>query len=245
MGGEALYQIAKNFSQHQLKCLVRDGQKAAAISKLYPNVEIVQGDLDDSSLIEQKARDADVVFHLASTKHESSSKAIAAGLSHANRKSPGYWVQISGASMFGTPEIKANRYGESTDKVFDDVKDVKEILEVIKSNPARVVDNLVLSQDSAKVKTALIPGPMIYGKGHGPINSRSIQGPELARYALENGRLYMVGKGEAVWSNVHIHDLGNLFTLLLEAALEKKEGLWNEEGIFLPENGSMVSLFNE
>lgn len=143
--------------------------------------------------------------------------------------------------MFSSPEIKANKYGEASEKVYNDVDDIKEILEVIKSSPVRVVDNLVLSQDSSKIKTALMVGPMIYGTGHGAINKRTIQCPELTKYALQNGQLYMIGKGESVWSNVHIHDLGKLFALLLQAAVEKRDGMWNENGVFLPENGSMVS----
>lgn len=202
---------------------------------------IVQGDLDDSSLIEKEACNADLVFHLASTRHEVSSRAIATGLAQQKRQRPGYWVQISGASMFSTDEIKAGKYGMKQGKVYDDVADQSEILDVVKSNPARVVDNLVLEQDLSKIRTALIPGPLIYGKGRGPINTRSIQVPEQAKYALENGHTFVVGAGEAAWSNVHVSDVGALMALLLEAALDGKEGIWNQDGIFFPENGILVS----
>lgn len=235
-----MYQISQLPQPHQIRCLVRDISKAQPIIDAFPSAEIVKGDLDDSALVEKEARAADIVFHLASTKHEGSSKAIAAGLSDADRKAPGYWVQMSGASMFAGPEIKDGKYGEPSDKVWDDVDDNKEILDVIKSSPARVVDNIVLSQDPSKIKTVLIPGPMIYGTGHGPINRRSIQCPEVTKYALQHGQPYMVGKGESAWSNVHIHDLGKLFSLLLQAAVEKREGVWNEQGILFPENGTMV-----
>jgi len=237
-----LYQISQLPQPHQIRCLVRDIKKAQPIIDAFPIAEIVKGDLDDSALIEKEARAADVVFHLASTKHESSSKAIAAGLNHAERKSPGYWIQMSGASIFSIPEIKAHTYGQASDRVYDDLEDTNEILELIRSSPSRIVDNLVLSQSPSKIKTALLPGPMIYGTGHGAINKRSIQGPEVTKYALLNGQPYMVGKGESAWSNVHVHDLGKLFSLLLQAAVEKREGLWNENGIYLPENGSMVSV---
>lgn len=204
----------------------------------------MQGDLDDSSLIEREAGNADVVLHLASTKHEVSSRAIAAGLAKAQREKPGCWIQISGASMFSTPEIKANTYGQVSEKRYDDVADLKEVVEVIRSSPARVVDNLVLDQDSAKVRTALIPGPLIYGTGRGPINTRSIQGPESARYALQNGHAFVVGDGQAAWSNVHVSDVGGLLVLLTEAALDGRQGLWNQDGIFFPENGLLVSISN-
>lgn len=130
-------------------------------------------------------------------------------------------------------------YGEAGGRIYDDVDDIEEIVEIIKASPALVVDNMVLAQDPSQVKTAIIPGPMIYGEGQGPINVRSIQCPELTKYTLQNGACPEVGKGGSVWSNVHIQDLGNLFGLLLKAA-EEGNGTWNDRGIFLPENGSMV-----
>ena len=208
------------------------------------------GDLDDSGLIEREARDADVVLHLASTKHEGSSQAIVAGLSSSRRRqtpTPGgrHWIQISGASMFSNAEVQAGRYGEPSDRVYDDVRDVAEIIhEVIRSNPARVVDILALDQDAATVRTALLPGPLIYGEGRGPLNKRSIQGPEVVEYTLRNGRSFAVGKGQAAWSNVHVSDVGAMIVLLLEAAIDGRDGLWNQDGIFFPEAGLMVSFRN-
>jgi prolyl-tRNA editing enzyme YbaK/EbsC (Cys-tRNA(Pro) deacylase) len=211
------------------------------VKRAFPqHVEIVEGDLDDADLIEREASQADVVVHLASTKHEVSSKAIAKGL--AAKGEVGYWVQISGASMFSTPEIKANRYGEGDEKRYDDLEGVKEVIEVIRENPARVVDNLVLDQDANKVKTALIPGPLIYGTARGPVNTRSIQGPDMAKYALQNGHAFRIGEGKAAWSNVHVSDVGSLIVLLVKAALDGRSGLWNQDGIFFPENGLMVSV---
>ena len=208
--------------------------------KAFPeHVEIVKGDLDDAGLIEAEAEAADVVLHLASTRHEGSSRAIAKGL--AGRSGGGHWVQISGASMFSGEEIKAGRYGDEGRKVYDDLEGVGEVVKVIRESPARVVDNLVLDQEGAKVKTALIPGPFIYGKARGPVNTRSIQAPGLVEYALKKGNAFQVGEGKAAWSNVHVQDVGSLIVLLVEAALDGKRGLWNQEGIFFPENGLLVS----
>lgn len=145
--------------------------------------------------------------------------------------------------MFSGPDMKAGTYGEAGGKTYDDLYDVKEVIDIIKASPARVVDNLVLAQDPSVVKTAVIPGPMFYGLGQGPVNVRSIQGPELAKYTLENGASFVVGKGDSTWSNIHIRDLGNLFTLLFKAAGEGT-GSWNENGLYFPENGAIVSIID-
>lgn len=142
--------------------------------------------------------------------------------------------------MFSGPDMKAGTYGEAGGKTYDDLHDAKEVIDIIKASPARVVDNLVLAQNPSVVKTAIIPGPIIYGLGQGPVNVRSIQGPELAKYTLQNGACFAVGKGNSAWSNIHVRDLGSLFVLLFKAASEGR-GSWNEDGLYLPENGVMVS----
>lgn len=155
----------------------------------------------------------------------------------------GYWIQISGASVFSVPDIKANRYGEPPEREYDDLADINAIISAIKGNSARVVDNLVLSQDALKVRTALVIGPLFYGTGSGPGNKRSVQAPEIARVTLEKKKGFKLGRGLTVWSNCHVRDLGDLFVRLLEAADggDVKEGIWNQEGIFTPENGNLVS----
>lgn len=178
---------------------------------------------------------------LASTNHAPSAKAILKGLSDKSRKHPGYWIQMSGATMVAAAEIKESRYGEASDKSYDDIRDVEKVRSLITANPARSVDNLVIAQDKDVVRTALIGGPCIHGKGNGPVNQRSIQAPEIARLTLERKKGFQLGKGLNIWSNVHIHDLGRLFIALLDAALEGDDQVWNLNGIYFPENGKLVS----
>lgn len=241
VGGEVLHQLASLSQSHTIRCLVRDVTKAKIVKESYPTVETVNGDLENTELIEQEASNADVVFHLASTRHEVSSRAIIKGLSSSDRKAPGYWIQIGGASMFAGPQIKAGTYGEADSKVYDDVADADEIHKVIVSNPARIIDNLIISQDPSKVKTALVVGPIIYGKGSGPGNTRTVQGPAIAEYALQKGKPFQIGKGESIWSAIHISDLGKLFVALLRAAIEGRSGIWNNDGVIFAESGSIVS----
>jgi len=84
---------------------LRGSDKAAVVQKAYPRVRVVLGDLDSTSLIEEEARQADVVIsktmiqwiligsnanrHLdaATYKHQPSIEAIARGL--ASRSTPG------------------------------------------------------------------------------------------------------------------------------------------------------------
>ncbi len=148
---------------------------------------------------------------------------------------------MSGASLFSGDEIKNGRYGVAGGKIYDNVRDIENIRSVIRGSPSRVVDNLVLSQSPSAIRTALIVGPVIFGTGRGPGNTRTMQGPECARYTLKTGHGFRLGEGESVWSYIHVADIANLICLLVDAAADETSGLWNEDGIYLPENGMMVS----
>lgn len=142
--------------------------------------------------------------------------------------------------MLAIPEIQEGRFGERSDEVYDDVGDTEKILTTIRKNPSRSVDNLIIAQDSSKIRTALIVGPLIYGQGAGPLNQRSIQVPEIVKTTLGYGEGFRFGKGLNRWSNVHVSDLGDLFLRLARASLDGKTHGWNEEGIYLPAQGDMV-----
>ncbi|KAF2167142.1 hypothetical protein M409DRAFT_22573 [Zasmidium cellare ATCC 36951] len=235
VGGEALYNLYHSGDSHDIAVLNRHAESDKSILEAFPKVRVVQGDLDDTELIENESKAADIVFHLASTKHLPSSQAISKGLS--SRDKPSFWVQMSGASMFSVPDIEHKSYGEPPSEIINDVDDTEKIRKIITDNPARTVDHLVLSQD--RVKTALIIGPLIYGTGRGPGNTRSIQAPEMARVTLQQGEGFRVGAGKSAWSNVHVQDLGLLAADLAKAAAEDRSGCWNHDGVYAVENGGL------
>ncbi|KAJ6002570.1 hypothetical protein N7451_005117 [Penicillium sp. IBT 35674x] len=240
IGGQVLHTLQSTHPEYECFALLRDSEKAAVVSKAYPRVHVVLGDLDSTSLIEEEARQADVVINAATYKHQPSIEAIARGL--ANRSTPGHWIQISGASILSIPDIVKNRFGEAAGKLYDDVNDASEIRDIIKQNAdTRVADNYLV--DLGGPRTALIFPPIIYGTGNGPINQRSIQIPELARVAIQTRQTVQVGKGESTWSNIHISDLANVFVGLVEKAVEGAEGtMWNQDGLYFVGNADVLSF---
>jgi hypothetical protein len=232
--------ISSNFSAYSISYLVRGPENAKLVSEAYPSIRTVQGDLDDALLIEQEAHDSDIVVNLAATNHISSATSISKGLTDPKREKPAYWIQMSGATLLAGKEIADGRFGFENSDTYDDVKDAKKISSIIENSPKRAVDNLVIVQDEEKVKTALIVGPLIYGIGRGPGNTRSIQAPEIARVTLKLHEGFKLGEGKNKWSNVHVHDLSDLIVKLIEAAENGKHGLWNKEGVYFPENGLLV-----
>lgn len=105
----------------------------------------------------------------------------------------------------------------------------------------RNVDILVQETISDAVRVAIVCPPTIYGEGSGPVNTRSIQVPDLAKATLKEGYAPVVGKGETEWDNVNIDDLADLFLRLLDAtqnpSKSKNPEIFGLHGYFFASNG--------
>ncbi|KAM3489370.1 hypothetical protein MY3957_007359 [Beauveria namnaoensis] len=243
IGGEVLHGLAHSRLASKTVALVRSEARAAQIIAKYPAVIPLIADLDASDTIETAASQADVV--LPHTWRVRITLAAQRPLSEASASREAIaqviWVQISGASVLSGPEVAKHSYGNAGAKVYNDVKDVAELREIIASSPNRVVDRLVtnLAADQPRARTAIIYGPMIYGLGKGSVNQRSIQMPSLARATLQNGYAPHIGKGLNAWSNVHVSDIAQLVLKLIAAAQDSnsQHPLWNKDGIYFADAG--------
>lgn len=49
----------------------------------------------------------------------------------------------------------------------------------------------------------------------------------------------IIGAGQSIWNNVHVHDLSDVYALLVNAAIAGRadEGLWGAKAYYLTENG--------
>ena len=128
--------------------------------------------------------------------------------------------------------------GESSSKIYNDLEGVDEVVSLPDHASHRIVDKIVIGADGPHVKTAIVCPPTIYGPGRGPGNRRSHQVPEMARCTLERKKAFQLGLGENLWSNVHVHDLSDIFVKLVEAAAQDKaKATWGAKGYYFAENG--------
>ncbi|KAJ0330756.1 hypothetical protein COL5a_003060 [Colletotrichum fioriniae] len=248
IGGSVLSLLAKSHPDYAVRALVRDSAKGKIITGAFSKVEIVEGDLDDVETITREASNADVVVHLAASGHLKSVETIHKALSSKSaEQKPSHWIQISGASALAAAELadKSRSPGSASNLVFNDLTGIDDLRSFIQRYPSRAVDNYLLkvAADEPKVNTALVFPPIIYGRGIGPVNQRSVQIPSLAKATLDRGRGVQVGKGLSRWGNVHVEDIAQLIARLVERAAEAKgEGeVWNENGLYLTGVGEIVS----
>jgi hypothetical protein len=245
--------------------LVRNPDKGASVAAAYSKIRLVYGTLDDSKLLEEESARADIVLRgyvhsrsILSTDilnnldtadasdHKGAAAAIGKGLAAGHtKKKPGFWIHTSGTGILTWKDSETETFGEPPSQPpYDDLENVSGLTSLPDKAFHRDVDKMVLESASEAVKTAIVCPPTIYGPGRGPGNTRGRQVYHLARIILELGRAPQVGKGLAEWDNVHVHDLSDLFVLLVEAAVENNPELnaklWGKEGYFLAENGHHV-----
>ena len=191
------------------------------------------------------------ILDCAYADHEASAKAIVKGLRARDPATPGFLIHTSGTGVLLIDDISVQVFGEDSSKIYDDLEGVGKVTSLPDDAPHRNVDKIVLAagaESEGHVKTAVVCPPTIYGTGRGPGNQRSHQVPELARCTLEQGHGIQVNAGKTYWSNVHVHDLSDLYLKLAENAAAggslaewpNKPAIWGPEGYYFSENGEHV-----
>ncbi|WP_199617593.1 NAD-dependent epimerase/dehydratase family protein [Paenibacillus alkalitolerans] len=162
------------------------------------------GTLDDYESLIRAANEADIIINAADSDHIFAVSTILSALEGTGK----IFIHTSGSSVVGDKAA-----GKISSLVFHE-----ETIEPRLEKLARVtIDRTVVSSANRGVHSVVICPTLIYGEGHG-IHKDSIQVPWLIDLALEHGAALHIGKGENVWSNVHIDDLVELYLLALEKA---------------------------
>lgn len=154
-------------------------------------------------------------------------------------------MHTGGTGILTWKDTETDTYGEApSTEPYDDLEGVSRCTSLPDTAFHRNVDKIVLATSSNAVKTAVICPPTIYGPGRGTVNKRSRQVYSLVEIALDQGQAPMLGKGLTEWDNVHVHDLADVYVLLVEAAIAAKPELdghlWGKEGYFFAENGHHI-----
>ncbi|KAI9754560.1 MAG: peroxisome- protein [Chaenotheca gracillima] len=236
IGGSALQAIVAKHPEYQITALVRNDSQAQAVTKQFPKVKTVIGDLDSVDVLTQEAGKADLVLNFANADHAGA----VSTLTRALKGTSGRLIHTSGT---GVLHDARNGYGEPSDKVYHDVDDVQEITSLDLSQPHRDTDIALIQggKDNA-VPTTIVCPPLIYGEGKGPVKTLSTQIPLLIKHILARGKGLKVGQGKNLWGNVHIDDLSDAYVLLVEEALKPNGGnvTWGPSGYYFIENGEHV-----
>ncbi|OCL13479.1 NAD dependent epimerase/dehydratase family protein [Glonium stellatum] len=244
IGGDALYVIANAHPEYEITALVRNSDKGAKVASQYPSIRLVYGDLDSTALLTEEAAKADIVCHWANADHEAGVTALVAGLAKRQDASPGYLIHTSGTGILSVADAERGSYGIRAEKVYDDWDGVGEVTSLPDTAVHRNVDKVVLAagtEQSARIRTAIVCPPTIYGPGRGPDNQRSMQAYEMAKATLKRGKGFQVEGGQNLWTMVHVQDLSQVYLRLVEEAVKGGgNATWGPQGYYFAENGDFV-----
>jgi nucleoside-diphosphate-sugar epimerase len=246
IGGTGFAFIARAHPDYEITLLVRNEERAKPVKEKYPNVKFVYGSLDDEAVVEKAAAEADIVLHTAdSSDNVPGATAIAKGLQAGHSKEkPGYWIHVSGTNILTWYDNEHGRAGEAPlpEQKYSDIDGVDKVVNLPDYADHRNVDKIVQAAISDAVRVAIVCPPTIYGEGSGPVNTRSIQVPDLIKGTLQKGFAPIVGAGETEWDNVHVSDLADLFVRLVDASQDpsKRDNpeIFGPKAYYFAENGS-------
>jgi nucleoside-diphosphate-sugar epimerase len=188
---------------HTVLGLVRTDEKAAQLKQR--GIEPLIGTLADFHQIVQAARQCDAVINAANADDSFSVEAIIQGLAGSGKP----FIHTSGTSV-----VSDRAAGEYSDAIFNEDSP----FEPLPERMMRVaIDRAVLMAARKGVRSIVIRPSLIYGRGHG-LNPDSVQIPHLIELAKKYGIARQVGRGQNVWSHVHIDDIVDLYLLALEYA---------------------------
>lgn len=205
--------LGKNYS---VTGLVRNEEAAEKLRQA--GIEPVIGHVHDETVLKAAISHADAVIHTADSADDAYAADSFISLLEGSGKT---FIFTSGSAIFGGKEN-----GEKNEFVYTEDIPLNPRLEMA----SRVLINDYVLQSAKKdIRSIVIVPTMVYGEGLG-LKKDSIQLPALINFSKEKGFGVYFGKGENIWSNLHIEDLADLYVLALEKA---KPG-----SLYYAENGS-------
>jgi len=243
IGGAILTRLAKreDFDSFDIRCIIRSSDKADKIQKLFKNITSIVGSHSDIPLISKAASEVDVVIATADCDDLDAVTGTLQGLKQRFEETGKQPIFINTS---GTGVLSDDAAGlRATDIIWDDAN--PDQMETLKpTQPHRPVDLKIVAADAeGYVKTYIILPSTIWSIAQGSLfdsgisNKKSIQIPALIRGSLDRGHAGMVGLGKNIWPNVEIHDLADLYNLLLDAVLSSSADLGHgREGYYFGAN---------
>ncbi|KAI0737098.1 NAD(P)-binding protein [Daedaleopsis nitida] len=243
IGGAVLAKLLSHPSANtfDITALVRNADKAKILESKFA-VKAVVGTHQELDKIHDLAVQSHVVFHLADADDEPFMKALLGGMKERHAKIGDLPILIHTS---GTGVLTDDARGEYvTDTIYSDLN-----VEQIKSIPAtalhRNVDLLVFDADTQGfARTHIVAPSTIYGLAQhalvaaGVSNPHSIQVPALIKAAFDRKRAGVVGPGKALWPDVHIDDVAQLYIVLFDAIISNPDKTGHGwEGFYFGENG--------
>ncbi|CAF1691545.1 unnamed protein product, partial [Adineta ricciae] len=116
----------------------------------------------------------------------------------------------------GTGLLAEDVHGKKGSNIVYNDLDLDQINRLPNTQLHRNVDLCIInaSQMNPLIKSVIVCPSIIYGQGSGLFKRQNITFIKLIEIALQQGKLQMIGTGEATWNNIHIDDLVDAYMIL-------------------------------
>jgi len=243
IGGSVLNRLLEHpaASTFDITAYLRNADKAKILESKF-GVKAAVGTHAELDKLEALAENAHVVFSCADSDDLPAIQAILRGMRkrHATVGDLPILIHTS-----GTGELTDKAAGMyATDTIYSDL-DPDQIEALPATALHRDVDLTIVEADKqGYVRAHIVMPSTIYGFASGPLidagvsNRHSIQIPNLIRAALDRRRGGIVGKGVAIWPDVHIDDVSDLYMVIYDTIVARPENAGHgREGYYFGENG--------
>jgi len=213
IGGSIAAILVKN--GYQVKGLTRSNEKTQELKSR--GIEPVVGELSDVRLLATSAAEADIVIDAADADNAKAVTAIIEALAGSDK----VFIHTSGSSI-----VSDQANGEGSDRIFSEDTEYTPLPQ----KQARVeIDNQVIASAKKGIRSVVVCPCLIYGQGLGA-KSESQQVPMLIDQAIKSGTARCIGRGQNIWSTIHIEDLANLYLTVVKHAPQGGLFLFAESG---------------
>ncbi|KAI0940979.1 hypothetical protein AcV7_003207 [Taiwanofungus camphoratus] len=242
IGGAILTRLLNHPSASKLDitALVRNSEKARRLESF--GIKTVIGSHSDLDKLETLSSQAHIVISCSDSDDLRAIQAVLAGLRkrHASVGQPPILIHTSGTGVL----VDDAKGMYATDVIYSDM-DVAQIESIPPTALHRNVDLAVVEADQqGYARTYIVLPSVVYGLASGPLveagisNPQSIQIPAYINASLDRKQGGVLGAGKAIWPNVNVDDVADLYIILLDAIAEDPERVGHgRAGFYFGENG--------
>lgn len=257
VGGSILSHITKTDPSAQVTALVRSPGDVEKISKSFPKVHIIQGDLSDDTRVKEAAANANIVIYAARNTQDGLA-ALMDGLSSSPPSPPHHgalFIMLSAIISLADP--KNLRLGEDPPHDSDPMSDLDDA-EAIKALPdhhwhvaqERAFFSLAEDRNSRggrRVVTPVVMGlPLALGAGAGPVRTEGFVHDYIRAVIRRAGDgakgAFVMGQGRNVWSWCATRDVADAAWTIVKRWRDDEGRGWDEElgGYYYVEAGQLA-----
>ncbi|CAO3587769.1 unnamed protein product [Absidia cylindrospora] len=237
IGGAVVAKLLSN-KQLTITALVRNQEKAIKLEQ--QGIKTVIGSLANSALIEEQVFKHNVTITVANCDSLEEAQAVVKGLERKYKETGrrGILVQTTGSGI--VCDVNVNDGNQANEHVYSDL-DTTTLSNLPITNPHRQVDTFLIDH-SANFDLVLIGPTTVFGEASHTLafNPHSSQIPWAIAVSLQNKAVCQVGAGKNSWSIVHVDDLADLYSLVVEKLVRNEldaDTYLGRNGYFLPESG--------